>query len=93
MAPYTHCKIPLRKVHYLAGGLLPGILMGILPAIYGLVTGQVQVLFWGIIYTWTAAGDFISCWYILKEPAGTMILDHPEELGYYVMRNPADRKR
>lgn len=87
MAPYTHCKIALRKWHYLIGGLTPGFAMGVIPAVYGLYKGHFQILFWGIFYTWTAAGDFISCWYILKEPNGTYILDHPDELGYYVVKD------
>jgi hypothetical protein len=84
MAPYTNCTVPLKKWHYFAGGMGPAVLMGILPAFYALFTGKVQVLFWGILYTWTAAGDFISCWYVMKENKSAYILDHPEELGYYV---------
>lgn len=84
MAPYTHCKVPLPKWHYFAGGMAPSVIMGLAPAVYALVTGQVQVLYWGILYTWTAAGDFISCWYVLKESNSAYILDHPCELGYYV---------
>lgn len=87
MAPYTHCTIPLKKWHYFAGGICPALLMGIIPAIYAMVSGKAQILYWGITYTWTAAGDFISCWHVMKEDNTVRILDHPDELGYYVINN------
>ena len=84
MAPYTHCTIPLKKWHYWLGGMMPGILMGVIPAVYAISVGNIQILYWGIFYTWTAAGDFISCWHVLKEKNDSLILDHPDELGYVV---------
>jgi len=84
MAPYTHCTVPLAKWHYFSGAITPAVLMGVLPAVYALCKGNLQLLYWGLVYTWASAGDFISCWYVLKEKNNTRILDHPETLGYYV---------
>ncbi len=87
MAPYAHCREPLPVYGYRVGILLPGIVLGFLPAVYGIVTGSFSWLCYGILFTWAASGDFIMYWQIRKLKADTMIMDHPEKLGCIVLEN------
>jgi hypothetical protein len=85
LSPYTHCNVPLQKNHYFIGGIAPLVFTGILPAIYAMFTGNGLWLFVSAFCTWSSAGDIISCWYIFKAPVGSLILDHPDTLGYYII--------
>ena len=81
LAPYAHCKEPLPVYGYRIGILLPGIILGILPAVYGIVTGSFGYLFYGILFTWAASGDFIMFWWIRRLDPKSRVMDHPEKLG------------
>ncbi|MBN1157991.1 MAG: DUF3267 domain-containing protein [Bacteroidales bacterium] len=85
LAPYAHCREPLPVYGYRIGILLPGILLGFLPAVYGIASGSFGWLCYGMLFTWAASGDFIMFWYIRDLSPKTMIRDHPEKLGCIVL--------
>lgn len=82
LTPYCHCNKPLKVWQYIAGGLAPLFVMGIIPAVYALVTGQTLIMFFGIFFTWTAAGDILAVWMLRKFKAQQWVYDHPKELGF-----------
>ncbi len=84
-SPYAHCKEPLEVNAYRLGGLMPGLVMGILPALAAVVTGSGWLLEFGLIFTLAAGGDFLILWLIRKVPAGKMVEDHPTRGGCYVI--------
>ena len=91
LTPYCHCDEPLSKVGYMAGGLMPCIILGIIPSVVALFTGHLVVLLWGIFFIAGAAGDIWMIWLLSKEKAGCMVLDHPSEAGFYIMdKEPTD---
>ncbi|HEY4652279.1 MAG TPA: DUF3267 domain-containing protein, partial [Pontibacter sp.] len=57
LTPYCHCKevLPLRA--YRLGGMMPGLVMGILPTIAGLLLGYLPVFAFGLLFTVAAGGD------------------------------------
>ncbi len=85
MAPYAHCAAPVKVWQYIVMAGLPGILMGILPAIYALITKEVWWYYFGFFFTWTAAGDIISIHALLKHPLKSYVLDHPDEMGFIIL--------
>ncbi|MBN2481046.1 MAG: DUF3267 domain-containing protein [Bacteroidales bacterium] len=85
LAPYAHCKEPLPLYGYRIGILLPGIILGLLPAMYGIVTGSFTWLCYGMLFTWAASGDLIMFWQIRNLGSETMVMDHPEKLGCIVL--------
>jgi len=85
MAPYAHCKDPLPVYAYRIGILLPGLILGILPAVAGIVTGRFLWLLFGLFFTWAASGDFIMLWLIRKLDNRTKIIDHPGKLGCIII--------
>lgn len=85
LTPYCHCKEPLKVQHYRLGGIMPLIIMGIIPAIAGLVLGNGLFLCVGIFFSWTAGGDIMSLFMLQKFDKNTMVSDHPDKLGFYIM--------
>ncbi|OFX85683.1 MAG: hypothetical protein A2W99_06120 [Bacteroidetes bacterium GWF2_33_16] len=84
LSPYTHFKEPLKIKYYLAGALMPLIILGIIPAVYGIIMGDGFFLIFGIFFTWAAAGDIISSIRLLRLPMNIFVQDHPKELGFIV---------
>lgn len=86
LTPYCHCKEPLQLRHYLLGAIMPAMVLGFVPAVLALAMGSAKVLVFALFFTMAAMGDFMIIQLIRKEPADTMVLDHPSEAGCYVFR-------
>jgi hypothetical protein len=84
LAPYCHCTEPINLYGYMAGGFMPGLVMGIAPAVYALFTGSMGWLLFGILFTVAAGGDFAMMWLLRKVPPASLVKDHPSELGCYI---------
>lgn len=83
--PYAHCRVPVDPFSYRFSGALPGVLLGFLPAMLGLVFGVGWLVFWGAIFVGAAGGDFIVLWLIRSVPPSARILDHPEKIGCKIL--------
>lgn len=83
--PYAHCIEPLEVNAYRIGACLPGILLGVVPALIGIIGGSGELLLWGLIFTLAAGGDMLVVWLIRHVPAGQLIEDHPNRAGCYVI--------
>ena len=86
LTPYCHCKEPLKISHYITGAITPFIFVGLLPAVYGIITGSTGWLFFGIFFTVGAIGDFLIIDLLRKENKNDYALDHPSKAGCYVYR-------
>lgn len=82
--PYCHCLEPLKVWQYISGALAPVFFMGLLPASVALIVGNTLLMFFGIFYIWTAAGDLLAVWMVRKFRAKQWIYDHPRELGFII---------
>jgi len=89
LMPYANCKVPLRARHYRLGGLMPGLLLGVLPFIFGLLANAPTVALSGAFFTLVAAGDFWVLYTLRRETAAAIILDHPTRVGCLVLREDA----
>lgn len=87
MAPYAHCVEALPVFGYRIGILLPAIVLGVVPALIGIINGSFSSLCYGMLFTWAASGDLIMFWTIRKLKPGTMVMDHPEKLGCIILDN------
>lgn len=90
LMPFAHSKKPLSKRAYQLGGMMPGIVLGIIPYGLGLAFGQTELAFFGMIMTLCAGGDAWILWVIRKEPVDALILDHPSKAGCYVVAPAVD---
>ena len=86
LTPYCTCTTPLLKSHYIIGGLMPCVVLGILPMAIGILLGS-HLLFWtGIVIILAAGGDIMIVMKLLayKSQSGAeeiLIYDHPTEAG------------
>ncbi|MGJ7031217.1 DUF3267 domain-containing protein [Niabella hirudinis] len=86
VTPYCHCNEPLEVRHYVLGALMPAVILGILPSIAGIITGNFYVLVTGIFFVMAAAGDFMIIYLLRGEKRSNRVLDHPNEAGCYIYR-------
>ena len=84
LTPYAHLKEPIEVNVYRAGGFMPGFILGILPFIFSLITGNQGSLWFGVIQTAAASGDWLILLVLRKVQSGTLVEDHPTRAGCYV---------
>lgn len=84
LTPYCHCKEPLKLKYYRIGVLMPGIVLGFLPSIWAIVTGNFYMLCFGIFFIMGAAGDFMILKTLKGQNSEDLVLDHPSEAGCFV---------
>lgn len=84
LTPYCTCKEELKKKQYFIGAVMPTILVGILPAVLGIVFHQAFLFLLGQLMIFGGGGDAIIVLKLLlhKEQGKDCIyLDHPYECG------------
>ena len=86
LTPYCHCTEPLKIRHYIFGALTPSVLLGLTPAIIGLIIGKYLVTFFGIIFIIAAIGDFMVVHLLWNEKPTDYAQDHSSEAGCFVFR-------
>ena len=85
LTPYCHCSEPLTVRQYCIGALMPLVVLGIIPLALAYPLKSILLLGWGILFVSAAAGDILIAWKIRKEPATSMVLDHPKEAGCMIL--------
>jgi hypothetical protein len=85
LTPYAHLKEPVEINVYRIGGFMPGFVLGILPYLLGLVLNNSFLLWFGVIHTIAASGDWLVLWSLRQEKAGSLVEDHPSRAGCYVI--------
>ncbi len=85
LTPYAHCDEPMDVHAYRLGAAMPGLLLGLVPWLAGVATGNGSVLIFGFIFTLAALGDAMILWLIRGVAPGSLVLDHPTEAGCYVI--------
>lgn len=85
LTPYAHCKEPMDIRPYRLGAFAPGLLLGILPWILSLFTGDLLLFIFGLLYTTAAGGDFLILWILRNIKPDTLVEDHPTNAGCYII--------
>lgn len=83
---YCHCKDLLRVKQYRRVLLTPYFVLGLFPTLIALVTGNLWLLLFGIIFQGAAFGDVAMFYLLRKEHPETLIFDHPSKPGYFIYR-------
>jgi hypothetical protein len=84
LTPYAHLKEPIEVNVYRIGGFMPGFILGIVPFILSLVLGNSNLLWFSIIQTAAASGDWLILWMLRHVRSGILVEDHPSRAGCYV---------
>ncbi|WP_018479646.1 DUF3267 domain-containing protein [Pontibacter roseus] len=85
LTPYCHCTEVLPLKQYAMGGMMPGLVMGLLPALAGIVTGHFLLFLFGLFFSMAAAGDLLILWMLRHQRTTDLVQDHPEKIGCYVL--------
>lgn len=85
LTPYCHVKEPIEINAYRIGAFLPGLIVGVLPYLYSLVTGDTNWFWFGLVHTSAAGGDWLVLWLIRGVKSGALVEDHPTQAGCYVL--------
>jgi hypothetical protein len=93
LAPYIHCNEPLPVNAYRTGILIPGVVLGIIPALIGIITGNFKIFIFGFFFTWAASGDFTVLWHIRHLKAPVMVQDHPEMVGCIILKGKGQSEK
>jgi len=86
LTPYCHCEEPLTVRQYMIGGIMPAIILGIIPALVSIAIGSPGLLVFGIFFTMAAGGDFMIINLLRKENRNNLVEDHPSEAGCFIYR-------
>ncbi|MCK5538549.1 MAG: DUF3267 domain-containing protein [Bacteroidales bacterium] len=83
LTPYCHCKEALKVKHYKLGAAMPLIVLGIIPSVYGIISGNGTIFLYGLLFTYAAAGDIIGLFMLRKLDNNICVFDHPEKMGFF----------
>ena len=87
LTPYAHLKEPVEVNAYRIGAFMPGFILGILAYFLSLALGDGNLLWFSLIHTAAAGGDWLILWLIRRVKAGSLVEDHPTNAGCYVLEN------
>jgi len=91
LTPYCHCTEPLKVKQYIWGAITPAIILGFIPSVLAILTGNLGILIFGIFFTMAAGGDFLIINLIRKENKNDLVQDHPSEAGCYIYRKTEEK--
>lgn len=74
--PYCHCKGFLRVKHYVAGAIMPAIILGLLPILWAFANGSPMLFFLGVYFIVAASGDFLIIYLLRNEDCNNYVKDH-----------------
>ncbi len=85
ITPYAHCKEPLEVNAYRLGIFMPGLVLGMIPFIVAILTGSGDLMWFSLLHTAAASGDWLVLWVIRSVKPGLLVEDHPIKAGCYVL--------
>jgi hypothetical protein len=85
LAPYAHPTVPINKIPYAWAGALPGLVLGVIPLITGLIIRSMLLSYLGMIAMVMAGGDVFTLWKLRFAPKDSYILENQEQDGFTIM--------
>ncbi|HID54316.1 MAG TPA: DUF3267 domain-containing protein [Anaerolineae bacterium] len=85
LAPYAHCNAAVTATAYRWTLALPGLALGVLPAVLGIVLGNWRLMVYGALMFMAAGGDTAVLLAIRSLPGETLVKDHPSKVGCSVI--------
>jgi len=90
LAPYAHARTDMTARAYRVGVLIPGIVLGVIPSVVGIATGDGLMTLFGAIMLSAAIGDMYVFWIIREVPGDAQVRDHPSQAGCMVKVDSVD---
>lgn len=90
LAAYVHSNSPVSISAYRRLVVLPGIVLGVVPACIG-IGGEVGwITLYGFLILIGASGDLAILWKIRRVSPDSLVVDHPSRAGCWVFAKTAD---
>lgn len=83
LTPYCHCEEAIKAKQYGIVLLMPTILLGLMPLLIGFVISNFFVFSLGIMMILGGIGDIMAFRMVQKVSADTLVMDHPNKVGFY----------
>ena len=87
-APFAHVSVPVTAAAYRQAALLPGVVLGVLPAAAGMAVGSGLVVAFAVIMQVAALGDVLIVWQLRDVGPDEYVSDHPSRIGCEIVRGP-----
>lgn len=87
LTPYCCCKEMLTKSQYIIGGIMPTVILGIIPAVISIFTGSIFWFAMGELMILSGGGDMTILLKLLRYKSNKkeiLYMDHPYECGLVV---------
>ena len=87
LTPYCCCKEVLTKGQYIIGGIMPTVILGVIPAVVAIFTGSWLVFAIGCIMILSGGGDMTIILKLImyrSQKQEVLYMDHPYECGLVV---------
>lgn len=81
----AYCKEPIELKTYKLGITIPGIILGLLPAVLGLFTGHSFVFVFGLFGILYSGEDILILWLLRNVEADCLVKTHSKKAGCYVI--------
>ena len=91
LTPYAHCHEPMEVQAYRLGGIMPLVVLGILPSLIGIGAGNGWIMFFGFLFTVAVGGDLLVLWLIRDVRPSQLVEDHPTQVGCYLIGTQTEK--
>lgn len=84
LTPYCHCSEPMKKRAVIIGGLMPTVVLGIMPAIIAIISGSLWLMLTAVLMIFGGGGDILMSYKLLcykSDSDDILFMDHPYEIG------------
>lgn len=85
LTPYFHSSVPLTVQKYRWVIVMPLFVLGVLPYVLALLTGNTWLTVFGVFFILAASGDLMILWLMRHLHPDTMVQDHPTKVGLIVI--------
>lgn len=85
LMPYAHCKAPMRARGYGLAVALPGLILGVIPTVWGLASGSSAMTLFGTAMLAGAVGDMMILGLLMTLKGNPMVQDHPVKPGFQII--------
>lgn len=82
---YVHCKERINLWPFRTGLIMPGLILGLVPTLIGLLSGNILLTIYGIIFTSGAAGDIMVFLATKGLNRSQKVKDLPDQIGFEVI--------
>ena len=85
LMPYAHCRVPLSAAGYRFGVALPGLVLGIIPAVAAILMHNATLAIFAATMVIAAVGDLIILWMLIPVRGDVRVQDHPSKPGFQIL--------